>query len=631
MCGISGFNWRDIKLINLMNKEIAYRGPDSKGIYVDNNISLGHVRLSILDLSKKGNQPMGLKIHKNNKMRLIYDYENLNESDIIIIFNGEVYNFLELREKLHDFLFETRSDTEVVLKSYLKWGFQCVNKFIGMWAFCIHDKRNKILFCSRDRLGQKPFFYYFKNKDFIFSSDLKSILLHQKIFNISKKISKTALELYFAMGFIPAPYTIYEDIKKLSASHNLIFDLKNQDIKRIWRYWDLPNFNPYDNKSYLIDRGKNIFKDSLKLRLRSDVPLGIFLSGGLDSCSVLGGLKEIKSLSNIDTFSIGFKGKTDETNYINLAVDFFKTKHHHSYFKRENFIELLNIYSKIYDEPFADYASFPTIFLSKFTKKYVKVALSGDGGDEIFGGYPIYQAGSMLDILYKFPKNLIKLGVFFTRILNRIFRYEDLDRFRKLLSVSLHKKENFFINFYENRFAPKVFKEWTRNKLKYSLRKGSFRLGEALRIYDILFNTLPDQYLVKIDRASMYYGLEIRSPYLDHRFFEFSQIIPTKLKQNVINTKILMRKMIKELVPKKTVKRKGKYGFTPPLIRWLLKTDYDIQLNEFLIKLDDIVPEFTVFYRKNILNKNIKNEFLINYKIRLFIFYIWWNDWIQKI
>jgi asparagine synthase (glutamine-hydrolysing) len=225
MCGISGFNWEDIKLIKRMNKEIAYRGPDNRGIYVNDKLSLGHVRLSIIDLSIKGNQPMGIKLEDCKQMKVINEDKRLNDCDLIIIFNGEVYNYLELREELKEFSFETDSDTEVILKSYIKWNFKCVKKFNGMWSFCIYDKKKNILFCSRDRLGQKPFFFYFKNNKFIFSSELKAVLSYHNLFLYnSKKINQKALELYFALGFIPAPYTIYKDIFKLRASHNLIFD-----------------------------------------------------------------------------------------------------------------------------------------------------------------------------------------------------------------------------------------------------------------------------------------------------------------------------------------------------------------------------------------------------------------------
>lgn len=313
MCGINGFNWKDGNLIKKMNDSLKHRGPDGEGIYTDNNISLGHRRLAIIDLSKNGKQPMFYH-HKGKK--------------VIIVFNGEIYNFLELKEELKNkgYKFNSKTDTEVILASYLEWGENCVNKFNGMWAFCIYDLQKNILFLSRDRFGEKPLYYFFDGKRFIFSSEIKGILKH----NIKKTINKEAIDFYLSLGFIPAPCTIYEGINKLESSTNLIFYLKEKKIKK-YKYYELPNYEPIYNKELLKEELKKIISDAVKIRLISDVPLGAFLSGGLDSSEVVYNMTKFMNKKNLNTYSIGFKGKLDETDYIKIMKDFLKTELNKSY------------------------------------------------------------------------------------------------------------------------------------------------------------------------------------------------------------------------------------------------------------------------------------------------------------
>jgi len=391
MCGINGFNWDEKELVESMNDVIKHRGPDGNGTYTSNLVSLGHVRLAIIDLTEKGKQPME------------YEY---NGRKIIIIHNGEIYNFLELRKKLEEkgYKFKSNTDTEVILASYLEYGENCVNKFNGMWAFCIYDVDKKILFLSRDRFGKKPLYYYFDGNRFIFSSEIKGILVH----NIEKKLSNEAINLYFVLpysGFIPSPYSIYQNIKKLQPRKNIVFDLEKKELK-LNNYYDFPEYNPRDNKEELIKIGREILDDATRLRLISDVPVGAFLSGGLDSSSVVGTMAKYVDLSKLHTFSIGFEGEYDETNYMNRVVEHYGTNHHHKYFGINDFFGLIekdNIYH-YYDEPFGDYSMFPTYEISKFAKKYVGVSLSGDGGDEMFGGYNAHRRAAQLQFMGKIPK-----------------------------------------------------------------------------------------------------------------------------------------------------------------------------------------------------------------------------------
>jgi len=309
MCGINGiirFNKEVLKNdIDKMNNAIRHRGPDDEGVFILNSkscyIGLGHVRLAILDLSEKGHQPMGYNVKEDE---IIYRDEELEKADIIIVYNGEVYNYLELKEKFN-LDTETGTDTEIILKLYNKLGFDCVKEFNGMWAFCIFDKIRNLIFCSRDRLGVKPFYYYWNGEEFIFSSELKGILAIKEI-NKKENINKEAVMLYFALGFIPSPYSIYKNTFKLEARQNLIFGLNKKEIKKHY-YWELPDYNPVYDKDKLIEEGKKLLYDAVKIRMRSDVPVGAFLSGGLDSSTVVGIMREFIDLSKLHTFSIGFE------------------------------------------------------------------------------------------------------------------------------------------------------------------------------------------------------------------------------------------------------------------------------------------------------------------------------------
>ncbi len=633
MCGINGIIRFDGDIskdeIYSMNKSIKHRGPDDNGIYIFNSknfsVGLGHVRLSILDLSEKGHQPMGYVIEDD---KIIYNDNDLNNADIIIVYNGEVYNYLELKEK-YNLKTETGTDTEVILKLYNKLGFDCVKEFNGMWAFCIFDKRKNLIFCSRDRLGQKPFYYYFNNdmKEFIFSSELKGII---SVKNINKKenINKDAVGLYFALGFIPSPYSIYKNVFKLESRQNLIFDLNGKEIKKNY-YWELPNHNPIYDKNKLIEEGKKLLYDAVKLRMRSDVPVGAFLSGGLDSSAVVGVMKEYTDLKNLHTFSIGFEGKYDETPYINVVKDYFKTNHHHYYFKEEDFEKLIDKYSWIYDEPFGDYSGFPTYKVSEMAKQFVSVSLSGDGGDEIFGGYRFHLIGKRIEYLKKIPISIRKI---FLNILdnNLLKKNHMLYLIKEAVKLSLiENNEKFYSELFDGDFIiSDSGKNWIENNLKYCLTKTNNNLSESIRVFDLLFRTLSDNFLVKVDRASMANALEVRSPFLDYRFAEFSQKIPNEFKVDFFKTKKLMREIIKDILPNEVVNR-GKGGFEPPLDKWILDEKYSDILDNGIAILEELnFNELVRFYKYKVLKKDDK---LYNiYKIRLFLFAKWWDKWVMQ-
>ncbi|MFB6226477.1 MAG: asparagine synthase (glutamine-hydrolyzing) [Candidatus Paceibacteria bacterium] len=600
MCGINGFNWKDKKLAKSMSDSLKHRGPDGEGYLTDNNVSLGHRRLSIIDTSEKGNQPMKFS-HKGNEATIIY--------------NGEIYNFREIRKELKNkgYKFNSNTDTEVVLASYLEYGENCVNGFNGMWAFAIYDKKRKKLFLSRDRTGQKPLFYYFDGENFAFSSEIKGILK----FNPKPEIEKKAANFYFSLGFIPAPYSIYKNIFKLEPRQNLHFDLNKKKIEKNY-YYDWPNYKPTKHKKKLIEEAKERIKNSVKKRLVSDVPLGAFLSGGLDSTTIVSYMKEQMN-KPLHTYSIGFEGGFDESEYINIAKDYYKTKHHHNYFREKDFHKILEKIFYYYDEPFADPSMFPTLFLSKFARKGLTVSLSGDGGDEVFGGYPRHIMARQIEILRKLPKWSRKI----------LMKIVPSHKVKEGIKISLLPKEKFYSEARGWIPKPKEVKEKLESILKKCLEKSNGNLPEAVRLMDVYFYTLPDNFLQKVDRASMSQGLEVRSPFLDHKLIEFSNKIPSSQKVSFSNDKILFKEIVKDILPKKLLNRK-KQGFTPPLNKWIKEESYKEELHEALENLHEkevLSKEWKNFYLKHAFKKDdvVHN----NYKIRLFLFYKWYKYWFK--
>jgi asparagine synthase (glutamine-hydrolysing) len=602
MCGINGFNFVDKKILKEMNKSIQHRGPDEEGNFFDtkNKISLGHRRLSIIDLTKNGSQPM------------IYTHHNIK---VVIVFNGEIYNFKDIKLELlkKGYKFRSNSDTEVVLASYIEWGKECVKKFNGMWAFCIYDVAKNSLFLSRDRVGKKPLYYFYDGKRFIFSSEIKGILEHK----INPKIDKNAIDLYFSLGFIPSPYSTYENIFKLDQRQSLIFDLNKKQLKKEY-YYEWPEYNPIRDKTILKKEFEKLINESIKRRMISDVPLGAFLSGGLDSSTIVNFAKNFNS--KINTYSIGFEGKYNETSNIKILVKKFKTKHHHKYFLEKNFKEDLKNIFYYYDEPFSDPSMFPTLFLSKFARENITVSLSGDGGDEIFGGYPRYKKAKQLELIRKIPLILRK----------GLTRMPLSYNLKEGIKLSLKPKESFYSEARSDFYKPDITKKLLKEKLEKILKKTDGNLVEAVRLMDIEFYTLPDNFLTKVDRASMANSLEIRCPFLDYNILEYSMRIPTKYKVSLFKDKLLFRKIIKKFLPRKIIKQK-KRGFTPPINDWISEKKYQNKFDNILADLEkeNILSENWVkFYKNKILNKNSLVE--NNYKIRLFLFYGWYKFWIKK-
>ena len=535
--------------------EISHRGPDDEGFYVDENIILGSKRLAIIDLSEAGHMPM-----KNEDGRFW------------IVFNGEIYNFLELRknlEKRHKF--KSRTDSEVLLHLYEEKGVNCLKYLRGMFAFAIWDKKEKTLFLARDRLGKKPLKYYFNDKFFVFASELKAILKDKEI---PKEIDWGAIDEYLTYQYIPHPKTGFKGIFKLEPAHYLLITLDKKIKKE--RYWNL-NYSQKLNLSEneWIKAIEEKLKESVKIRLISDVPLGAHLSGGIDSSTIVAMMaQEMKE--PVKTFSIGFKEKEyDETKYARLVAKRYGTDHHELIIE-PNAIEILPKLVYHYEEPYADSSALPTWYLCQMTKNYITVALNGDGGDENFAGYDRYNAVKLYFSLKFLPgKKILKKT-------NEILYYLTQLRIFHKGARFLSSFEEDFISFYvrligyfqeeqkEKLYHPDLKKLIENSKGSNFLRKiFNKTTGEWLdRILYLDINSyLPDDLLVKVDIASMAHSLEVRSPFLDHEFMELCAKIPSNLKVKGHNKKYIFKKLALKYIPKECIFR-PKTGFGVPLEFW---------------------------------------------------------------
>jgi asparagine synthase (glutamine-hydrolysing) len=605
MCGITGFNWQDKAMLKKATDTIKHRGPDQSGYYSDKNVSLGHRRLSIIDLSENGRQPMSSQ-----------------DGNLWIIFNGEVYNFQDIKEDLKGCRFKSHSDTEVILYAYEKFGLECFSRFNGMWALCIYDVKEKKLILSRDRAGKKPLYYYWDGKKFIFGSEIKAILAH----GIKKEINKEALDFYLTSGYITSPSSIYKNVFKLEPRQTLVFDLAKKSISKSY-YYELPKYRPSYDRKMLVEKGRELLKDATRLRMIADVPVGAFLSGGLDSSAVVAAMSEFTDISKLHTFSIGFDGKYDETEYMEIVRKALHTKHHHMYFKEDSFHKLVDRISYYYDEPFCDTSMFPTYEVSRLAREHVTVSLSGDGGDEIFGGYETHRVASIVESLRRLPKGLRKM---LYSAIPDINIYSPMGKIKEALRLSIAKPEDFYADMGVSiAYKSEAYRKWSSDNMKKMLELSNDDFVEAVIKYDLFYNSIPDNFLVKVDRASMAHALEARCPFLDYRFIEYSSTIPVKWKVSPFRTKILMREVIKEMLPKKIVNR-GKKGFAPPIREWISKPRYSAQVSksvEFFYKNKIIDESWYDFYKNKVMLQD--NQAYRNYRIRMLILWKWWQQWMR--
>lgn len=580
MCRITGFydlNYRGaydlVDTITSMRDTMTHGGPDDAGIYAEekNGIALGHRRLSILDISSLGHQPM-----------------SDNEENLWITYNGEVYNFQEIRQELitKGYRFKSNTDTEVVINAYKEWGIKGVDKFRGMFAFVIWDKIEQRFILCRDRVGVKPLYWYYKDGLFMFSSELKAFHKHQRFY---KEMDEMAMSLYFQLGYIPAPYSIFKYAHKLKAGHFLSFD-KKDGIKEI-QYWAAKDYylNGCDvtaGKSEEEIEGslEKILVDSFKLRLISDVPLGIFLSGGIDS-SIVASLLQSNTGSTLKTYTIGFIGDKDydEAPYAKEVASILGTDHTEHYFTEQDIMEIIPKIPVLYDEPFADSSALPTYLVSSIARKYVKVALSADGGDELFCGYNHYCGPPFkkFDIL---SKSLEKIGL--KEGITNLLNTSTVERY---LNVSYPTKKN---------IRGKI------NLLKYYLDEARYNKSIDTRVimmYIDFIKYLPDDILVKVDRATMGVALEGREPFLDHKLIEYVSQLPQKYKyQNGIQ-KYILKKILAKYIPQRLINR-PKWGFGVPLD--------GIYLRPKIIQLCDTYLNKKILKRTGIIDFRIANGLL---------------------
>jgi len=567
MCGIAGKISLSSKKISTneierMTDAIRHRGPDDGGTYVspDGRIGLGHRRLSIIDLSPLGHQPM----------RYLDRYE--------IVFNGEIYNFQEERAALeHEgYEFRSHSDTEVILALYDKYRERCLEHLRGMFAFAIYDEHEKILFAARDRVGKKPFKYFFDGNTFMFASELKAILTQSEYI---REPDYEAIHHYLTLQYIPAPLTGFKNIKKLEPAHFLALNLKTKELKKE-QYWKLDyskklNLPESEWKKHIIET----LDEATRLRMIADVPIGAFLSGGIDSSAVVAMMTR-HSDRPIKTFSIGFKEeKYNELPYARMIAKRFKTDHT-EFIVEPNAIKLLPLLVKHYEEPYADSSALPTYSVSKLTREHVTVALNGDGGDENFAGYTRYAAFQISTMLDRFDILNRIAGKPLTKFLARNIRntfFNRLRRFSKSLSDDYRHRylsyTAYFTNeqksaLYTDEFKAKVWDNDTYALIaSHFLESGSKDRTEQA-VYADIATYLPEDLLAKVDIATMTVALEGRSPFLDHKLLELTAHIPFNLKlKGLNNKKYILKEALRGIIPDEVMFR-PKMGFGVPIDAW---------------------------------------------------------------
>ena len=604
MCGINGFNFNNRELIERMNKKIQHRGPDDEGFYLDENISLGHRRLSIIDLSENGKQPM------------------FNEDkSLCLIFNGEIYNFEELRNDLktkgHRFLSNT--DSEVILHLFEEHKEDCVKFLNGIFAFAIWDIKNKELFLARDRIGVKPLYYYWDPSNssgqvkFIFSSEIKAILEH----DVKREINLEALNHYFRLMYVPAPLTMFKNIYKLPQAHYLKFRARGLEFE-VRRYWTIENFSELDSKDEIIAKIQNLMRQSVKGQLISDRPVGIFLSGGIDSTSVLGVTREFKK-DKIKTFSVGFD-IDDPNNKFNADLGlaretgkFYNTEHHELLVNAKDVLN--NLKKVIYhlDEPIAEPTQIATFMLSEMAKKEVAVVLGGDGGDELFGGYKRYYYSYILSKYLPIIPSFLK-----TRIYAK-FMFQKEQEIAKILNKDVNQVG------LTNKFFKDNYLGMPRGVVKAS-KERFFMLTD-------LNTWLVDESLMRTDKMTMAHGLEQRVPILDHYLVELAAKVPSKYKMaSKEQGKAIFIEAMKNYLPKHVLESEKKKVWLTPMSEWLRK-DLNALAKEVLSP--EYCPETKKYFDfngiKTMFDDHIeKRKYNLNLIWALISFNVWYKSYIEN-
>ncbi|WP_316814824.1 asparagine synthase (glutamine-hydrolyzing) [Pedobacter nyackensis] len=577
-------------------KTIQFRGPDYLGIHKQADLIFGHLRLSILDLNVRSHQPMAFE-------------------DLMIVFNGEIYNFHELRNDLISlgYTFSTTGDTEVLLKGYKAWGASLVTKLNGMFAFAIYNSTSGKIFCSRDRLGVKPFYYSWKDGQFEICSQLRPI-------SENKQINEEAISMYLDCGYIPSPYTIYQNVYKLPPGNNFEIDLSTQKYEII-EYWNLKRVAE-TNISYKEAKEKlhGLLKEAVKIRLQSDVPFGTFLSGGIDSALVSSIAAKVSN-APIRTFSIGFEDlKYDESKIAASYAKIIGSQHTETICKPDDILEMIPKLIEVYDEPFADSSALPSLLLNKVTKQSVTMALSGDGGDESFFGYNHFRLVTYANKITLVPRFLRKLA---SKVLNLNILGRRSQPYKGMLNVG--SKYDFIAGIfvgYDSLLKKRDF-SWLSHYNTY--KNSSNNLLQATADLNIKL-WLENDSNAKVDRASMAYSVEVRSPFLDYNIIEFARTLPVAFRYEDGNRKRILKDILKEYIPEEVFDQPKK-GFAVPLDGWIrneLRKDFEENLtDDFLYK----VPNLDVSRFKSMFQQHLNGDHdYSSYIWRLYVLSRWYQE-----
>lgn len=626
MCGITGII--DLKnpaidrpVLQRMNDAICSRGPDDEGFFFADHVGLGQRRLSIIDLAT-GHQPM-----------------TTADGRYTITFNGEIYNYRELREPLirSGASLRTTSDTEVVLELFAREGRACLDKLNGMFAFAVWDSVDKKLFAARDRMGKKPFYYSVIGNSFVFGSELKALLRHP---DIKKEVDPFAVRLFFTYECVPAPYAMIKGVNKLKQGHCLEFSALGLSLHR---YWNLC-FDHKTTDSFGVVQ-KNLLDKidrAVQYRLIADVPVGVFLSGGIDSSTVVAMIARHREGKKIPTFSISFQEKSyDESSYSSLIAKKFGTDHHEETLSAKRLLEILPDVMAYMDEPLADGSILPTYLLSRFTRQHVKVAIGGDGADELFAGYPTFFANNLADLCQKIPsgvwslaqkiarfvpvsdKNMsldFKLNLFLSAL-----QYNGPERNQVWLSgVRPEEQGQLFTTGFISQTLGQNPLSLIREELS-SLR--SANATDALLYYYQKFY-MCDDVLVKVDRASMANSLEVRAPFLDREVVEYANSLPFSFKHKGRTTKRVLKKALEEILPNKILYRPKK-GFGIPISGWLkneIRPQLESSLNKSRIEKDGL---FNWGFVEGLMKQHLENKRNNRKQLfSLFVFHQWMDNFL---
>lgn len=626
MCGITGIIYKDKdrsvdpEMLQRANDALTHRGPDDSGYFIDGNVGIAMRRLSIIDVAG-GHQPIANE-----------------DQSVHIVYNGELYNYQHLREVLQQkgHFFKTQSDTESILHNYEEKGLNLFSDLNGMFAFAIWDSREKSLILARDRIGIKPLFYYEDREKFIFASEIKSILAYD---TIDKSKDYHGLFDFLTFNYIPAPKTIYKQIKKLSPGHFLQYRNGKIIIRSYWDYEYQKDHSLTESKACSIF--EELLYDAIKIRLMSEVPLGAFLSGGIDSSTIAHFITRHNLKEELHTFSIGFdiKSKYNELPFSSVVAQQLNTIHHTKVVK-PGMVELLPKVMTLLDEPMSDPSNIPTYLLSEFTRNYVTVALSGDGGDELFAGYERQKVINILKRFYNLPHGLQN---FLTQyIFSKLKSTEQKDGRLPSINRVLNDIMNGYSQTYQrwvtnfnNELMQKILKPDLYNEYLdyqvYGIIQDCFSNSNNAINQSLSYEThyyLPDDLLVKVDRMSMGHSLEVRVPFLDHRLVEFAASLPVHMKIKGHTTKYLLKKVMSDYLPKPIIK-KPKQGFSPPIKEWL-KDDLADYCQE-LFNQQNLSCYFNRESLNNLLNEHYSNARDFQYQIwTLLVFSIWLDQNITR-